>query len=241
MNKPRNIIHIRLPENLHALLKDETKANGNTMQKYVVDAIEKSLLNKRIENDRLVKGVYQSRFSSDLLVSIQREIANATFVNLIGLNLLDFLSDDGWGNECLNTLLQSQNVKTKILILDKDSSSFNWRLSMEYEIEQHDDRNEQISCNPKYLKSREAEYHLQEIIKLNDNIKVKKYSAYPLFRWMLQVNNSMFVEHHCYRKDIGADRCTQKLPVFFFDFESASAKRYSEHFNTVWSLSDDLK
>lgn len=223
MPGPTQLIHVRVPIELHAELKATASSAGLSLQ----NIAERRLRTNSVDTDSLgLQATYSSRYSDNFHLELASHIKEAQHIRLYGVTLLDFLTGDGWGAEVLSVAPTSATLQ--ILLQDPQSRQTELKINSQIHEEQ------QYNVTRKYLDLAHGVETASALASRRRHTEVKLCTFYPILRWMVMTESAVYFEPHCPRIYRDQEFVGENLPIFKFAVKSSVWLRYLEHFNSIW-------
>jgi hypothetical protein len=232
------LVHLRVPASVHRALKTQALDQGRSLQSVAVNALQASLDESILDPAVGLLRVYPSRFVPELEDDLAASFGRADHADLLGITLLDFLSDEGWARAAFQNTLPRLADKTRLLIENRNSPVTAFKIGTALGFDPNDESS--LKASAKYLELEHAERLIGALRERHPRLRAGRYAGYPVVRWLAANDDALFVEPHCYRAHVGRTISPAHLPVFVFHARSEAADRYREHVESIWNAADKL-
>jgi predicted transcriptional regulator len=226
----RQMLHIRLPGELHRELRELAASRGEPLQRVAERALRDALAGATVPSEAGLTAAFRNRRDGRLAERLDELLAGGSRIDLAGLTLLDFLAEDGWGNQPLSAAL-GRGVPARLAIVDREAPATRARLATTYGFSVTDDA--ALRSCAKYVQLEYAE-KLLDALAAGTEVEARRHSLAPSWRWLLRCGEAVLAEAHLPRLRTGCAVSTALMPVFEFDPGSPAAERLREHFETLW-------
>ena len=223
MPGPTQLIHVRIPVELHTELKAIAASEGLSLQ----NIAEKRLRVNSVDTHSLgLRAIYDSRYSNKFHSDLAEHTRASQHIRLYGVTLLDFLIGDGWGAETISVIQEDANVQ--ILLQDPQSRQTELKINAQLQGQQ------EYNDSRKFFDLVHGVETAAALTKRRTNTETRICTFYPILRWMVLTETAVYFEPHCPRIYRNRQFATDNLPIFKFEAYSAIWSRYLEHFNSIW-------
>jgi hypothetical protein len=225
------MVHIRLTPDVHDALRAVAAERSISLQQLAEDALRDALGRATVPAEAGIGSAYADRRDPRLMQRLRGLLATTRSVDLAGVTLLDFLSEEGWAYGPLSSALGAGALPARIAIQDRDGLAARARLALTYGIAETDEQ--ALKASPKYLQLEYAE-KLLELLAPSAPVQRARASMPPTWRWLLLTDDAVLAEPHTPRIRDGEPVSSGLMPVFEFRGDSPAAERLREHFADLW-------
>jgi hypothetical protein len=226
------MLHIRLPRGLHDSLRAIAAEEGVSIQRLAEKAISDALTRATVPAEAGLLRTYVDRRDDRLRARLSELLAATERVDLAGLTLLDFLTDDGWGHNALRAAVVDRGVLARVAIQDRLSRAAGLRFASTYGLAADDE--DALGATTKFLQLEYACKLLDALGSVAPCLNARQYAMPPTFRWLLVADSAVLAEPHVPRVRAGDLVSRALMPVFEFAPDSPAGDRLREHFDSLW-------
>jgi hypothetical protein len=221
-----------VPADVHDALRERASQRGSTLQQVAEEALTYAARNTQTAESSQVARVWDDRYSPGLAASLEQLLERSSKALLVGLTLLDFLSDEGWASGVLHTHARSGNP-LRLAIQDSNSAPAHERLARAQGLSPDDPA---IATTPKHIQLDYAGQLLEALDRRYPSVRVRRYGGQPVWRWLLVADDVAVGEPHTPRRHDKQRLAGGLMPVLELAEGSPASARLLEHAEDLWSL-----